>query len=76
MFLQEEEKEQNQEEEVKEREEKEVLQLEGGSLPPPVQYDGPVFPPQPGCVLPAQNQTPILGVGPLRDPLEEQLVEW
>lgn len=78
LFLQEEEKEEKQEEEeeMEEREEKQVLQLDGGSLPPPVQYEGPAFPPQAGRVLPAQDQTPILGVGPLRDPLEEQLVEW
>lgn len=61
---------------MEEGEEKEVLQLDGGSLPPLVQYEGPAFPPQARRALPAQDQTPILGVGPLRDPLEEQLVEW
>lgn len=78
LILQEEEKEEEQEdeEEEDEGEEKEVLQLDGGSLPPSVQYEGPAFPPQAGRVLPTQDQTPILGVGPLRDPLEEQLVEW
>lgn len=76
LFLQEEEKEEKQEEAEVEVEQKEMLQLDGGSLPPPVEYEGPAFPPQAVHVLPAPDQTPILGVGPLRDPLEEQLVEW
>ncbi|XP_075872866.1 protein TALPID3 [Nelusetta ayraudi] len=72
-ITQEEEKE---EEKKKEEEEQEVVQLDGGPPPPPVQYEGPTFPPQAGHVLPAQDQAPILGAGPFRDPLEEQLVEW
>lgn len=78
MLLQEEEKEEKQEEEeeLEEGEENRVLQLDGGSLLPPVQYEGPAFPPQAGRALPAQDQTPILGVGTLKDPLEDQLVEW
>lgn len=62
------------EENVEEKEEVEMVQLEGGLQAPPVQYEGPAFPPQAGRV--PQNQTPILGVCQLRDPLEQQLVEW
>ncbi|KAG7232319.1 hypothetical protein INR49_009021 [Caranx melampygus] len=54
----------------------EALELEGGLSPPPVLYQGPVFPPQACSALPAQEQTPTLGPDLQRDALETRLVEW
>lgn len=54
----------------------EEMQLDGGPSPPPVQYEGPAFPPEASCGLPAQDQAPVLGPSQQRDPLEERLVEW
>lgn len=54
----------------------EEVQLDGGPSPPPVQYEGPAFPPEASCGLPTQDQAPILGPSQQRDPLEDRLVEW
>lgn len=54
----------------------EEMQLDGGPSPPPVQYEGPAFPPEASCGLPAQDHAPVLGPSQQKDPLEERLVEW
>ncbi|XP_067469523.1 protein TALPID3 isoform X4 [Thunnus thynnus] len=54
----------------------EAVELDGGPSPPPVLYQGPVFPPQARSALPAQEQASVLGSGPQRDALENRLVEW
>uniref|UniRef100_UPI0037E9B0AC protein TALPID3 n=1 Tax=Semicossyphus pulcher TaxID=241346 RepID=UPI0037E9B0AC len=52
------------------------VELDGGPSPPPVLYQGPVFPPQARSALPAQDQTSVLGLDLQRDVLETRLVEW
>ncbi|XP_063353181.1 protein TALPID3 isoform X3 [Pelmatolapia mariae] len=54
----------------------EAVELDGGPSPPPVLYQGPVFPPQAPSDLPAQDQVPVLGTALQRDVLESRLVEW
>ncbi|XP_074484717.1 protein TALPID3-like isoform X2 [Sebastes fasciatus] len=54
----------------------EVLELDGGPSPPPVLYQGPVFPPQARSALPVQDQASVLGLNLHRDALEDRLVEW
>ncbi|KAF3700696.1 Protein TALPID3 [Channa argus] len=54
----------------------EAVELDGGSSPPPVMYQGPVFPPQALPALPEQNQAPILVLDQQKGALETQLVEW
>ncbi|KAM7376584.1 hypothetical protein PAMP_006308 [Pampus punctatissimus] len=54
----------------------EAVELDGGPSPPPVLYQGPVFPPQACSALPAQEQASMLGPNPQRDALENRLVEW
>ncbi|XP_039905727.1 protein TALPID3 isoform X2 [Simochromis diagramma] len=54
----------------------EAVELDGGPSPPPVLYQGPIFPPQAPSALPAQDQVPILGTALQRDVLETRLVEW
>ncbi|XP_026164190.1 protein TALPID3 isoform X2 [Mastacembelus armatus] len=54
----------------------EAVELDGVPSPPPVLYQGPVFPPQTGPALPAQDETSILGLNHQRDALEHRLVEW
>ncbi|XP_051253889.1 protein TALPID3 isoform X1 [Dicentrarchus labrax] len=54
----------------------EVLEVDGGPSPPPVLYQGPVFPPQALPALPAQDQASIIGLNLQRDALETRLVEW
>ncbi|CAI5695034.1 unnamed protein product [Oreochromis niloticus] len=54
----------------------EAVELDGGPSPPPVLYQGPVFPPQVPSALPAQDQVPALGTALQRDALESRLVEW
>ncbi|XP_049917868.1 protein TALPID3 isoform X6 [Epinephelus moara] len=54
----------------------EALELDGGPSPPPVLYQGPVFPPQAPSALPAQDQGSIPGLNPQTDALENRLVEW
>ncbi|XP_033498518.2 protein TALPID3 isoform X2 [Epinephelus lanceolatus] len=54
----------------------EALELDGGPSPPPVLYQGPVFPPQAPPALPAQDQGSIPGLNPQTDALENRLVEW
>ncbi|XP_073340428.1 protein TALPID3 isoform X3 [Pagrus major] len=51
----------------------EVVELDGGPSPPPVLYQGPVFPP---LAPPAQDQASDLGLNQQRDILENRLVEW
>ncbi|XP_023257157.1 transcription factor SPT20 homolog, partial [Seriola lalandi dorsalis] len=54
----------------------EAVELDGGLSPPPVLYQGPVFPPQARSALPAQGQTSTLDTDHQRDALENRLVEW
>ncbi|XP_018530313.2 protein TALPID3 isoform X3 [Lates calcarifer] len=54
----------------------EAVELDGGPSPPPVLYQGPVFPPQGRSALPAQSQTSVLDADQQRDALENRLVEW
>lgn len=54
----------------------EAVELDGGPSPPPVLYQGPVFPPQAPSGLPAQDQASPLGLSLQRDALEERLVDW
>lgn len=54
----------------------EAVELDGGPSPPPVLYQGPVFPPQAPSALPAQDQASVLGLNLKRDTLENRLVEW
>ncbi|KAM8737768.1 protein TALPID3 isoform 3-T3 [Acanthopagrus schlegelii] len=54
----------------------EVVELDGGPSPPPVLYQGPVFPPQAPPALPARDQAFNLGLNQQRDILENRLVEW
>lgn len=54
----------------------EAVQLDGGPSPPPVLYQGPVFPPQAHSNLPSQDQVSVLGLSQQRDALENRLVEW
>ncbi|XP_055016434.1 protein TALPID3 [Boleophthalmus pectinirostris] len=56
----------------------EVLELEGGPGPDPVQYQGPVFPPQPRPSAPpsAHGQNLYLGLDVHTHDLEERLVQW
>lgn len=54
----------------------EVVELDGGPSPPPVLYQGPVFPPQAPPALPAQDQASDLGLNQQRNILENRLVEW
>ncbi|XP_074547454.1 protein TALPID3 isoform X2 [Halichoeres trimaculatus] len=54
----------------------EEVELDGGPSPPPVLYQGPVFPPQALPAIPSQDQAPIQGLNLQRDPLENRLVEW
>ncbi|XP_034050799.1 protein TALPID3 [Thalassophryne amazonica] len=54
----------------------ELVELDGCPSPPPVAYQGPVFPPQAKSALPAEEQVPILDLTQHRDTLENQLVEW
>ncbi|XP_058471016.1 protein TALPID3 isoform X2 [Solea solea] len=66
-----------QEEVEKEEEEGSAVELVGDpSPPPPVLYQGPVFPPQSSSSLPDQDQTSVLDTGQHRDLLETRLVEW
>ncbi|XP_028251901.1 protein TALPID3-like [Parambassis ranga] len=51
----------------------EAVELDGGPSPPPVLYQGPLFPPQAPCALPAQD--PVLRLNQ-RSVLENRLVEW
>ncbi|KAM6917144.1 protein TALPID3 isoform 2-T2 [Lycodopsis pacificus] len=54
----------------------EEVQLDGGPSPPPVLYQGPVFPPQTRSALPPQDQGSVLDLNLQRDILENRLVEW
>ncbi|GLD68913.1 protein TALPID3-like isoform X1 [Lates japonicus] len=54
----------------------EAVELDGGPSPPPVLYQGPVFPPQACSALPAQSQTSVLDADQQKDALENRLVEW
>ncbi|XP_035767860.1 protein TALPID3 isoform X4 [Neolamprologus brichardi] len=54
----------------------EAVELDGGPSPPPVLYQGPIFPPQAPSAPPAQDQVPVLGTALQRDVLETRLVEW
>ncbi|XP_030574371.1 protein TALPID3 [Archocentrus centrarchus] len=54
----------------------EAVELDGVPSPPPVLYQGPVFPPQAPSTLPAQDQRPILGIDLQWDSMEDRLVEW
>lgn len=54
----------------------EAIELDGGPSPPPVLYQGPLFPPQAPSALPAQDTGPIQGLDQQRDALENRLVEW
>ncbi|XP_068593312.1 protein TALPID3 isoform X3 [Cebidichthys violaceus] len=54
----------------------EEVQLDGGPSPPPVPYQGPVFPPQTRSALPPQDQGFVLNLDLQRDVLENRLVEW
>ncbi|CAK6984230.1 protein TALPID3%2C partial [Scomber scombrus] len=54
----------------------EALELDGGPSPPPVLYQGPVFPPQAPSALPAQDQISVPGHDLQRDALEDRMVEW
>ncbi|XP_039993381.1 protein TALPID3 [Xiphias gladius] len=54
----------------------EAVELDGGPSPPPVLYQGPVFPPQARSTLPGQDQASILDTNQQRDALENRLVEW
>ncbi|KAM7403956.1 hypothetical protein PAMA_004392 [Pampus argenteus] len=54
----------------------EAVELDGRPSPPPVLYQGPVFPPQACSALPAQEQALVLCPNPHRDALENRLVEW
>ncbi|XP_065822319.1 protein TALPID3 isoform X1 [Labrus bergylta] len=54
----------------------EEVQLAGGPSPPPVLYQGPVFPPTCPSVPPSQDQTSVLGLHLQRELMENQLVEW
>ncbi|KAK5858073.1 hypothetical protein PBY51_011267 [Eleginops maclovinus] len=53
-----------------------AMQLDGGVSPPPVQYQGPVFPPQPRSSLPPHEEASLLGLQLQRDGLEQRLLEW
>ncbi|KAF7649544.1 hypothetical protein LDENG_00139900, partial [Lucifuga dentata] len=67
-----------------EEEEEEVSVLAGGvveldsgpSPPPPVRYQGPVFPPQAPPGLPAWEQASVLGSVQQQEALESRLVDW
>ncbi|CAJ1074934.1 protein TALPID3 isoform X6 [Xyrichtys novacula] len=52
------------------------VELDGGPSPPPVLYQGPVFPPQVPPTLPLQDQAPLHQPDLQRDLLETRLVEW
>lgn len=54
----------------------EAVELDGGPSPPPVLYQGPIFPPQAPSALPAQGLGPVQGFDQQRDALENRLVEW
>ncbi|KAG8013025.1 Protein TALPID3 [Nibea albiflora] len=54
----------------------EVVQLDGGPSPPPVLYQGPVFPPQARSALHAQDEASVLGLNLQRNALETRMVEW
>ncbi len=54
----------------------EGVELDGGLSPPPVLFQGPVFPPKARSELPAQDQSSVLGFNLQRDALENRLVEW
>ncbi|XP_031735247.1 protein TALPID3 isoform X2 [Anarrhichthys ocellatus] len=54
----------------------EEVQLDGGPSPPPVLYQGPVFPPQTRSSLPPQDQGSVLDLNLQRVVLENRLVEW
>ncbi|KAM6968590.1 LOW QUALITY PROTEIN: protein TALPID3 [Tautogolabrus adspersus] len=54
----------------------EEVQLAGGPSPPPVLYQGPVFPPTCPSAPPSQDQTSVLGLHLQRELMENQLVEW
>ncbi|XP_044022437.1 protein TALPID3 isoform X2 [Siniperca chuatsi] len=54
----------------------EAVELDGGPSPPPVLYQGPVFPPQARSALPAQDRVSVPGLNLQRDALENRLVEW
>ncbi|XP_076605677.1 protein TALPID3 isoform X2 [Chaetodon auriga] len=54
----------------------EVVELDGGPSPPPVLYQGPVFPPQASAASPDQDQASVLDINLQRDVLENRLVEW
>lgn len=54
----------------------EAVELDGGPSPPPVLYQGPVFPPQAPSALPHRDQASALGLNLQRDALENRLVEW
>ncbi|XP_077945269.1 protein TALPID3 isoform X11 [Gasterosteus aculeatus] len=54
----------------------EEVQLDGGPSPPPVLYQGPVFPPQTRSVLHTTDQVSVRDLDLQRDVLENRLVEW
>ncbi|XP_041810325.1 protein TALPID3 isoform X2 [Chelmon rostratus] len=54
----------------------EAVELDGGPSPPPVLYQGPVFPPQAPSALPERVQASALGLNLHTDVLENRLVEW
>lgn len=54
----------------------EEVELDGGPSPPPVLYQGPVFPPQALPALPSQDQAPIQDHNQQGDLLENRLIEW
>lgn len=53
-----------------------VVQLDGGPAPPPVQYQGPLFPPQAPPPLSSPDQVSLLGSDLNSDTLENHLVDW
>lgn len=54
----------------------EAVEFNGGPSPPPVLYQGPLFPPQAPSALTDQDQAPVQVFDQQRDTLENRLVEW